>query len=289
MKKKLGILIVSYNGAFWLKKTLTTLKQHYLDTSTYAVDVLVVDNNSTDDTRAMLTEEFNWVESIFLDQNNGFSYANNRGIERMNHEYIMLLNPDTECTEESNFDKLIKYLDAHKKIGVLTPKITFLDGELEPACHRGEPTPWNSLCYMTGLSRLFPRWPLFAGYHQSYKDLDTIHEIDACTGAAMIVRQSVIERVGMLDEQFFMYAEDLDWCKRIREAGYAIVYNPDATIIHHKYKSGIKSSSQKIAKKTKKYLYETMLQYYDKHYAEQYPRFVRSLLHLLIVIKKGGV
>ena len=104
----------------------------------------------------------------------------------------------------------------------------------------------------------------------------------------MIVRNSAIKKVGMLDEQFFMYAEDLDWCKRFRDAGYKIVFYPGVKVIHHKYKSGIKSSNKKTASVTQKFFYDTMLQYYDKHYGDKYPKFVRNLLRYFIFIKKDG-
>jgi GT2 family glycosyltransferase len=136
---------------------------------------------------------------------------------------------------------------------------------------------------------MFPSNRFFSGYHHYFKDLQSIHLIDACSGAAMLVRQETISKVGLLDEQFFMYAEDLDWCKRFRQAGFSIVYNPEVVLVHHKNKSGIKSSSQKLARKTKTHFYDTMLQYYDKHYGPVYPKFVRTLLKVIITIKKGAV
>ena len=126
-------------------------------------------------------------------------------------------------------------------------------------------------------------------YHQWYKDLDTIHEIDACSGAAMIVRRSAISEVGLLDERFFMYAEDLDWCHRFRAAGYNIVYHPEVSVVHHKYKSGIKGSSKKIARSTHRHFYDTMLQYYDKYYRAQYPELLRIVIKYFTVIKKGAI
>ena len=119
--------------------------------------------------------------------------------------------------------------------------------------------------------------------------MSTIHEVDACSGAAMIVRTSAMEKVGLLDEQFFMYAEDLDWCKRFRDAGYTVIYHPQVKVIHHKYKSGIKSASQDIARKTHGHFYETMLQYYDKHYQSRYPSFVRGVIKSFVTYKKGAV
>ncbi|MBP7740811.1 glycosyltransferase family 2 protein [Candidatus Woesebacteria bacterium] len=285
----LEIIIVSYNGEFWLKKTLTTLYDYYIKKTKRNVLVTVVDNNSSDGSVKMLKDEFKWVNAMLMKDNFGFAIANNIALKKTKAKYAMLLNSDVELNEKSNFDILLNFLDKKPRIGMITPRVEFINGEIDPACHRGEPTPWASFTYFSKLEQLFPKSKLFGQYHQSYKDLKSIHTIDACTGAAMIVRRESLEKVGLLDERFFMYAEDLDWCKRYREAGYLVVYNPEVTIVHHKNKSGIKSTSQKIAKKTNKYFYDTMLQYYDKHYKDSYPSFIRTIIKYILVIKKGAL
>ncbi|GIK83833.1 MAG: glycosyl transferase [Patescibacteria group bacterium] len=288
-KIDLEIIIVNYNSQFWLKKTLSTLKEYYLDKTKRTVIVTVVDNASTDDSMKMVSREFRWVNTIKLKENFGFAVANNAALRETKARYVMLLNSDVEFTEKSNLDVLLKFMDDKPKVGIITPRIEFTDGEVDPACHRGEPTIWASFTYMSGLENLFPTSKLFSEYHQTYKNLRNIHTIDACSGAAMVVRGELLEKVGLLDERFFMYAEDLDWCRRFREAGYMVVYNPEVTVIHHKYKSGIKNTSQSIARKTRKHFYDTMLQYYDKHYLENYPRFVRSIIKYILVVKKGAL
>lgn len=285
----LEIIIVSFNGEFWLKKTLSTLYDYYIKKTKRNVLVTVVDNNSSDGSVKMLKDEFKWVNAMLMKDNFGFAIANNIALKKTKAKYAMLLNSDVELNEKSNFDTLLNFLDKKPRIGMITPRVEFINGEIDPACHRGEPTPWASFAYFSKLEKLFPKSKLFGQYHQSYKDLKSIHTIDACTGAAMIVRGDSLEKVGLLDERFFMYAEDLDWCKRYREAGYLVVYNPEVTIVHHKNKSGIKSSSQKIAKKTNKYFYDTMLQYYDKHYKDSYPSFIRTIIKYILVIKKGAL
>lgn len=291
MKKPvdLEIIILSFNSQFWLKKTLQTLKQFYLQRTEFVVTVTVVDNNSQDETIPMLQSEFKWVNLIKLPENNGFAAGNNVALKESKARYSMLLNSDMECTKLSNFDILINFMESHPTIGVITPKVVFTNGRLDPACHRGEPTLLASFFYFSGLEEMFPDSENFGAYHQTYKGLETIHTIDACSGAAMLIRKSAMEKVGLMDEQFFMYAEDLDWCKRFREAGFLIAYHPSTTIIHHKYKSGIKGSSKKIAQKTRHHFYDTMLQYYDKHYAHQYPKVVRKLIQYFTIIKKGAV
>jgi len=283
----LTIIIVSYNSQYWLKKTLVSLKKQYLSQTKKVVEVVVVDNQSQDETVKILNQQFRWVKVIELEKNSGFAAGNNVALRQVKSPYVMLLNSDVELTETSNFDHLIETLENAPKVAVVTPKVTLTNQELDWASHRGEPTPWAALTYFSGLERLFPQISLFSSYHQSAKDLNQPHAIDACSGAAMLVRSAAIKKVGLLDEIFFMYAEDLDWCKRFRDAGYTIWYQPDVTVIHHKNKSGILSLSRQTASKTKGYFYDTMLQYYDKHYRDVYPRWVRSIIKTTILLKKG--
>lgn len=283
------IIITTFNSEFWLKKTLSTLKQYYLDKTRLNVKVTVVDNNSEDNTLTMIRRSFRWVDLIELSDNHGFAFANNRALEKTSARYIMLLNSDVEFNQHSNLDELINYLEKHPRVGIISPRVEFTDGTIDPACHRGEPTLWASATYFANLEYWFPESQLFGQYHQYYKDLNSIHTVDAVSGAALVARKEAIDEVGLLDEQFFMYAEDLDWCKRFREKGWEVVYNPEVRLIHHKNKSGIKSSSQKIAKKTRKHFYITMLQYYDKHYKNLYPQFLRNLVRYILIAKKGAI
>lgn len=286
----LSIIVLNYNGQFWLKKLLPTLKKNYLDKSKFQVELIVVDNASTDDSVKVMRSDFKWATTIESGRNGGFAFGNNVAIKGNKARYIMLLNSDTEFLPSggSNLDKIIEYMDQNQQVAVVTPRVELGDGGIDPACHRGEPTPWASLTYFAGLETLFPRFKPFAHYHQGYKNMQEIHQIDACTGAAMIVRNAAIKEVGMLDENFFMYAEDLDWCKRFRDAGHAIMYYPHIKIIHYKNKSGIKSSNKKTASITQQHFYKTMLQYYDKHYLNTYPKLFRSIVKYFVLVKTDG-
>lgn len=289
-KADLNIIVLSYNTQFWLKKTLQSVKDFYLKKTKYQVEVTVVDNDSNDGSPEMVAKEFRWVKLIKSGGNVGFAAGNNIALKQSTARYSMLLNSDTEFHPGSNLDILIDYLDEHKNVGMITPRIEMPNGNLDPACHRGEPTPWASITYFMGLEKLFPKSPLFAQYHQWFKNLNEIHEIDACTGAAMIFPTKFMkDKVGYLDEQFFMYAEDIDWCRRFREAGKSIVFHPGVQITHHKYKSGIKSSSTRLSKKIHNMFYDTMLAYYDKWYGDKYPKWYRTLLRVFLFIKKGGL
>ncbi len=285
----LEIIIVTFNSQFWLKKTLSSMSEFYLAKTKRTVQVTVVDNHSEDETLVMLRREFKWVKVIELSSNLGFAAANNLAIAQSSATYVMLCNSDVEFTNQSNLDILLTYLDEHPQTGVITPRLEFTSGDIDRACHRGEPTLWASATHFLGLENLFPNSKFFSQYHQTYKDFNSFHTIDACSGAAMIVRQSLLKTVGMLDERFFMYAEDLDWCHRFRDEGHLIMFYPQVKLIHHKNKSGIKSSSQKLAIKTRHHFYNTMLQYYDKYYRTKYPEVVRIFIKYFLFIKKGAL
>ncbi|MFA6814027.1 MAG: glycosyltransferase family 2 protein [Candidatus Pacebacteria bacterium] len=285
----LSIIILNYNGLFWLKKLLPTIDKHYIKQTKYKVEVIVVDNDSQDDSVKFLEKNFHWVKVLESGRNGGFAFGNNVALRQTQARYVMLLNSDTEFLEKkSNLDILINYLDKNRKVAVVGPRLELSNGQLDPASHRGEPHPWAAFSYFIGLEKLFPQSKFFGQYHLSHLDLGTIHQVDAISGAAMMVKQSAIKKVGFLDENFFMYGEDLDWCRRFRDANYQVVFHPQVTIIHHKYKSGIKSVNRKTAKKTHSFFYDAMLTYYDKYYGPKYPNFLRRLLRSYIFVKRDG-
>lgn len=272
----LEIIIVNFNGRRWLQETLETLQLWYLSKTELQVVVTVVDNASTDDSVDMVQKNFPATRLIQNASNVGFAAANNVAIKESKALYVMLLNSDMVLTAESSFDELVSYLDAHPKVAVITPRVDLSDGGLDPASHRGEPTLWASATYFLGFEKKWPSSKLLGGYHQFYKNLDEVHEIDACSGAAMIVRSQAIRQVGLLDERFFMYAEDLDWCRRFRQAGWKVVFYPLVRVIHHKNKSGIQSGRKQVSQQASHHFYDTMLQYFEKHHP-----FAPVLKHLV--------
>lgn len=285
-QQDLNIIILNYNGLKWLELTLDSLKKFYLDQTKLDVKVTVVDNASTDGSREFL-EQLEWAEVIFSPENLGFAGGNNLALADADSRYVMLLNSDTQFDQRSNLDHLIEYMDQHSDVDVLTPQLLLTDGTIDMASHRGEPDLWASFTYFSKLEKVFPKVIFFNKYHLLDRDFSQIHPIDACSGAAMLVRTSAMKKVGLLDERFFMYAEDLDWCKRFRDQGGKIIYYPSVTITHHKYKSGQKNKDKKIASKTQGFFYDTMWQYFEKHYASKHPRFLNRLVKLIINIKKG--
>lgn len=286
---KLSLIILNYNSKYWLRKCLASIREQYASQTKSLVETIVVDNNSKDGSLEMIKNEFGWVDVKKLDTNIGFSAGNNVALKLTESEYVMLLNSDIEFNTISDLDKMLSFMDDNPNIAVVTPKLLLPSGELDWACHRGEPTIWAAFTYYSGLEKRLPKTKYFGKYHQTFKDLSVSHQIDACSGAAMMIRTSQMHEVGYLDERFFMYAEDLDWCKRFREAGYEIWFFPEVEIIHHKYKSGIKTQSPLTSLASKRHFYNTMLQYYDKHYQNRYPRIVRLVLRIYLFIKKGGM
>jgi GT2 family glycosyltransferase len=284
-KHTLSIILVNYNGGCWLKQTLTSLQQYYLNSPDTQVTVYLVDNASIDNSVATVKTDFPFVKLIEAAQNLGFAGGNNLALSQVDTDYIMLLNSDTQLDERNGIDDMLDYLATHPQAGMIGPKLILTNGDPDPACHRGEPTPWASFTYFCGLETLFPHVRFFAGYHRMDLNSEEIHPIDAISGAAMIFTKCAFEKVGLMDEQFFLYAEDLDYTKRFRDAGYQIIYYPMAVIIHHKHKSGIDNPNTQIKGSSRQYFYHTMLQYYDKHYAHKYPRWVRKAIKTFIAAK----
>lgn len=277
----LSIILVNYKGWAWLEKCLQSFShlQGFDPKSGHEeIEVILIDNGSGDDTLERVNKHFPWVKCRGLEENLGFAGGNNVGIQMSHGENIMLLNTDTEFFPQTNLLLLLENMrDA--KIAVITPKVVLDSGELDHASHRGFPTPWNAFSYFSGLAKIFPFIPFFSGYLQSWKDLDTPHEVEACSGAAMIVRKEAIDEVGMLDESFFMYAEDIDWCYRFAQAGWKTWYDPRVKVLHHKHKSGLKSTGNwEVKERTTRAFYDTMKQFFRKHYKDQYSSLVMLVI-----------
>lgn len=281
----LSIILVNFNGWDWTEKCLDSFPnlQNWSELKTQ-IEVIVVDNGSRDESVKKL-RKLDWITLLELPENLGFSGGNNVGIRAAQAPFILLLNTDTEFLPETNLLALLQNF-SDDSVGVVTPKIVLPNGELDHACHRGFPTPWNAAWYFSGIAKLFPSFRPIAGYRQSWKDLSTKHEVDACSGAAMLVRTKNLEKVGFLDESFFMYAEDIDWCYRFAENGFKTLYDPAVTILHHKHKSGMKNSSWETKQRSTAAFFDTMKQFMWKHYTEKYPRFVLRLSSVMIDLLK---
>ena len=253
----LSIIIVSYNVREFLEQALLSLREALKD---YSHEIIVVDNASSDGTPAFLKKRFTDVLLIENSENLGFARANNLGIAQSKGAFVCLLNPDT-IVQEDTFTALLQFLETHPDVGMAGAKVLNPDGSLQLACRRSFPTPWVALTKIVGLAKLFPQSRHFGRYNLTFLDPDKAAEVEAISGSFMLTRRQVIEQVGGLDEDFFMYGEDLDWCYRIREAGWKIYYVPDTQIIHFKGESSKKSPFQQ-----RRLFYEAMRLFVHKHF-----------------------
>ncbi len=272
-------MIVNHNTAALLARCLDTL---HCSATSFPVSVYVVDNASTDGSTAMVRIHYPWVNLIESEINGGYAYANNLALKllfragpnepRDQVDYVVLLNPDTELPSTA-LQQLVDFLEANPKVAIVGPKLVRPDGSLDLACRRSFPSPGVAFYKMVGLSRLFPKSRRFARYNLTYLDPDQETEVDSVVGACMVVRAEAIRDVGLLDEGFFMYGEDLDWAYRMKAAGWKVYYYPKVTVLHHK------GAASKRSRKATYEFYRAMLLFYRKHYAQHTNR----LLHLFII------
>ncbi len=277
---KLSIIIVNYNTYALTKQTINSIikMNHPFD-----YELILIDNASSDDSIEKIQIEFvdiisEGILKISINKSNlGFAKANNIGIRISIGEYILLLNSDTEIKEDC-LEKCISKLEENSTIGALGCKVVLSDNKLDHACKRGFPTPKASLYYFLKLHKKNPL--KYGQYNASYLDENEVGEVDCLTGAFMLMPKIVLTSVGGLDEDFFMYGEDIDLCYRIKEAGYKILYYPIAEIIH--YKGG---SSKKRRTKVIYDFHNAMWIFYKKHYYNQHNLFVTILVYLGIWFK----
>lgn len=291
----LAVVILNYNRADLLADCLESI---YAAPTRCDLAVWVVDNASSDGSAAMVRARFPQCHLIESPINGGFAHGNNlalrqivghapTGAQGSPHDqvappptYTLLLNNDT-IVPPGALDGLVGYLEAHPDVGVVGPRLLLPDGSLDLACRRSFPTPEVSFYRMTGLSRLFPRSPRFARYNMTYLDPSVETEVDSVVGACMLLRTDVIREVGLLDEQFFMYGEDLDWAYRIKQYGWRIVYYP-AVIIHH-YK---RAASTRRAIPSIRAFYDAMRIFHRKHYARTTPAPLNAMIEVGITAKE---
>ena len=281
-----SVIILNFNTLELTKIAIEKLLASKLHK--FSMEIIVCDNASTDGTDQMMKKEFPEILFIQNGGNVGFAAGNNPGIKIAKGRYILLLNSDTEVAENT-IATMITFMDEHPTCGASTCKLLLMDGSMDPACHRGMPTPWNALTYYLKLEKLFPKCKGFSGYHQLYKDLTTIHEVDCISGAFFLVRREVIDTVGMLDESYFMYGEDIDWAYRIKEAGWKIWYNPTVTILHKKKQSGRSHASRERRIKTQTMFITYNKLFYTKHYEKKYGPIVTWLVYRAFDLQITGL
>ena len=273
---KLSVVIVNYNVEHFLEQCLFSVRKAL---KTVEGEVFVVDNNSVDGSLKMLREKFPDIKLIANKQNLGFSRANNQAIRQSQGEYVLLLNPDT-VVEDDTFSKVVAFMDAHPDAGGLGVNMVDGRGKFLPESKRGLPTPLTSFYKIFGLSRLFPHSKRFSRYHLGHLDQFETNEVDVLAGAFMLIRRKVLDEIGLLDEAFFMYGEDIDLSYRITLAGYKNYYFPETRIIHYKGESTKKSSVNYVF-----VFYNAMIIFARKHFSQKRASTFTFLINIAIYFR----
>ncbi len=273
---KLSVIIVNYNVKHFVEQCLISV-QKALDK--IEGEVIIVDNHSMDGSVEMLQQKFPQFQLIASSKNLGFSKGNNLGINQAKGEFVLLLNPDT-LVEEDTFEKVISFMEEHPDAGGLGVKMIDGKGHFLPESKRGLPTPEVAFYKMFGFSRLFPHSSRFGKYHLTYLDPSEIHEVDVLSGAFMLLRKTALDKVGLLDETFFMYGEDIDLSYRIQLAGFKNYYYPKTQIIHYKGESTKKTSVNYVF-----VFYRAMVIFANKHFSPKNAKLLDFLIHLAIYFR----
>lgn len=276
--KKLSVIIVNYNVCHFLEQALTSIAKAVKQVDT---EVFVVDNNSVDGSVEMVHQKFPWVKLIANQQNVGFSKANNQAIRLSNAEYVLLLNPDT-VVEEDTFKKCCDFMDQHSDAGGLGVKMLDGKGKFLPESKRGLPSPWVAFYKIFGLANLFPKSKRFGRYHLGFLSSEETNEIDILSGAYMMLRQTALDKTGLLDEDYFMYGEDIDLSYRIQKAGYKNYYFPETRIIHYKGESTKRTSINYVF-----VFYKAMIIFATKHFSTKNAGIFSFLINIAIYLRAG--
>jgi GT2 family glycosyltransferase len=268
----LSIIILSYKSKEHLKVLLPSI---YQSSKKYSFEAIVVDNDSRDGSAEAVEKLLPSLPNLKLikNVNNGFSAGNNIGIEQASGKYILLLNPDTKV-EPNTFEVMLDFMESRSDVGISGCKVIKADGTLDLACRRRFPNPWNATLRFMRISN--------KNYNMLDTDENQSQEVDSVMGAFLLIRKSLIEKIGLLDKSFFMYGEDLDWCWRCKQAGKKVWYYPKTFITHYKG-----SSSGQTPFKALRWFHDAMWTFYKKHYFAKYPAAFGYLVFLGIYFRLG--
>ena len=272
---KLSVVIVSYKVRAYVEQCLASLLRSLRDID---AEVFVVDNNSHDGTVQLIRSRFPQVKVMDSSHNLGFARANNAAIRQSVGEYVLLLNPDT-FVGESTLRECIDFMDSRPQAGMCGVGMLRIDGSFAPESRRGVPTPFVAFCKMSGLGAIFPKSHIFGRYYMQYLNKYAITPIEIVSGAFMFIRRSALDKVGLLDETFFMYGEDIDISYRVLRAGFQNYYIP-TQILHYKGESTKKDSIRYINA-----FHKAMIIFFKKHF--RHYSFLYSSIITLVIILKG--
>jgi len=274
---KLSIIIVSYNTKELLVDCINSIEENLQQTE---YEILIVDNNSVDGSVRLLKSKYPNVKLIENNYNAGFAKANNQGLLLSSAEYILLLNSDTVILGEA-IGTLVNFLETHQQAAICGPKLLNSDMTLQLPCRRGFPRFVNSISHFLGFDRLLPKNRIFGGYLMTYMDSSIDHEVDAVSGACMLIRKDVLSTIGgLLDEAFFMHFEDIDLCFRAKKYGYKVYYIHNAEVIHLKGQSS-KLRSEGVTRN----FFDSALIYFKKNYRDENTIAYITLKLMILVMK----
>jgi len=276
MSIDVSIIIVNYNVQAFLEQCLYSVVNASKLINT---EIIVIDNNSVDDSIEMLNSNFREVILIKNKENKGFAYACNQGLRISKGQYALLLNPDTIIREDSLL-LCSDFMNENPDAGALGVKMIDGKGKFLPESKRSLPTASSAFYKIFGLASIFPKSKTFGKYQLKYLDNDQIHQVEVLSGAFMFLRMTALETIGLLDENFFMYGEDIDLSYRIILAGYKNYYFPKTTIIHYKGESTKKASFKYV-----KTFYNAMLIFADKHYKSGHSILLRLIIYVAIYFR----
>lgn len=276
-KHDLGVVIVTYRSANEIVACLDAVGS---ERSALNLHVVVVDNDSGDGTLELVRERFPWVTALQQGWNSGFSRACNRGLRELSSRHVLLLNPDC-VPEKGTLPSVVRALDARPEVGVLGCKVVREDGALDPACKREIPDLPSAAGRLFGLRRLFPQIPALGRYHSGSVGDDDEGEVGSVTGAFLLARAAAVAEVGGLDERYWMYGEDLDWCVRFRDAGWGVRYWPGARAVHRKFASSGEARTWPVNLA----FHTAMWVFYRDHKASRHPAALRAAVWTAIHVR----
>jgi GT2 family glycosyltransferase len=282
----LSVIILSYNVEKLLKKAIQAVYDTYKE---MGLQIIVVDNASSDGSVAMVRKNFPKVDVVTSKTNTGFAAGNNLARKVAKGDFVLFLNPDTEVRGNA-IKKCLEILSNRDELGAITCKVMLPNGKLDYSCHRGLPTVWNTFCYWTRLSKLFPKSPVFAGYAATYLDINRGSFVDCISGTFLMIKRKVLDKINWWDEDYWWNGEDIELCYRIKKAGYKIWYEPSEIMMHYKgSSSGLWSTSKVVvAKETKmksaKSAARAMRIFTNKHWKELGPAPIMIIVRLGISI-----
>lgn len=290
--KRLSVIIINYNTKDILEKCLENLRLLFSNKSKGSNEVIVVDNGSKDGSAEMIKKKF--PEVILIESENvGLAAGSNLGLKKTSGDYILYLGSDA-FPEVGSLDGLMDYMEKDAVLGVATCKLLTRDGKYDMDAHRGFPTLWVSFTYFSKLYKLFPKSHLFGGYFMEYENFEVPHEIDLCISHFMLVKRKVFEKVGEWDTRFFVFGEDVDFCYRVKEADFKIMYLPQWTCLHlkgatiglRKESKDVTKASPETIKRMKIVRAQARYLFYEKFYSTRYPKLFLWLIKFLFEVEK---